>query len=451
MPRSEAKKRFARDDKRRRDTEKRKEMVDIVESQKYVTNLFTIVRDVQAASTRIIELSQFQGNIAGQLVSNGLSIVKNVKKVFTNLRELSDFSLDRSHRRDICKMVILGFQYGMNSMKSAVSSCLKICDITKSQEWLNHSYESLNLLSDVGDLLEIYRKTMNFDENEDQEYIDPIYEIFSTIQTIYHRYLPDFIQSQKDIEGKLFLTTYQKIVEVQYSTQEKYERIHNIVDAIERNDEMNKYGQPLQEEGRELDKELRELYESLKNDVNYELSQCSILEKIVKRKYHKDILQKDLIAYMYDFLILCYQMLAESISYLVKSRIELSYYFHQGELQEKRKYIAQVDRYYAVLNTLLNKINDMREYATQNAERNEENGQSVQDICDMIQDRGISLQRLLRKAKQTPSFEALGKKLNEIKKEKRNLSNQRRKAAQNLSNRRKYEGVGGRRTHKKRA
>lgn len=431
MPRSEARKRYARNEERKRATDMRKEEVDMIKSHVYLGKLFDILRDTDARSSRITELSEQNGDIADELVSNGLSIIQDVKKVFTNLRDLSDLSLKHPHHIELCKNVIYGFQYGVNIMELAIGSYLEICVNTQSQEWLNHSNESLDLIHDIGDLLETYRLTMNFDENEEQEYLDPINAMFDRIRNIYDTQSLIFVQSQKGIEGAPFLKMVDTFSSIKLKTREMHNRIESIIETIENG------RNPYNEEGREPEHELRELYNDMKKEVKYILTECSVLEKIINRKNRDDPSQKDIIAYMYGLLVLGYGFIAESIFDLIETKISLSYHFYEGDLDEKRKYLKDVEMYSSVLKSFVKRVEDITPYLPVN----EVNREDIMPVIKQLQQFSNTAPLMIRRAKKTPSLERENK-------ERRNLYNQRKKAARNLSNRRN-QGVGGRRTRRK--
>ena len=431
MPRGEAKKRYARNEERKRATDMRREEAEIITSQTYLDHLFEILRNTEGRSARIAELSEQNGDIADELVSTGLLIIKDVKKVFENLRKLNDFSLKHPYNTEVCKNVIYGFQYGVNIMELMISSYLKICNITQSQEWLNHSNESIDLIGDMGDLLESYRLTMNFDENVDQEYIDPINGIFDQINNTFDTSIPIFIECQKGIEGAPFLKMVDTFSSIKLKTREMHNRIESIIETIENG------RNPYNEEGREPEHEIRELYNDMKKEVKYILTECSVLEKIINRKNRDDPSQKDIIAYMYGLLVLGYGFIAESIFDLIETKISLSYHFYEGDLDEKRKYLKDVEMYSSVLKSFVKRVEDITPYLPVN----EVNREDIMPVIKQLQQFSNTAPLMIRRAKKTPSLERENK-------ERRNLYNQRKKAVRNLSNRRN-QGVGGRRTRRK--
>jgi hypothetical protein len=340
--------------------------------------------------------------------------------------------LKHPYNTEVCKNTIYGFQYGVNIMELAISSYLKICVNTKSQEWLDYSNESIELIGDMGDLLESYRLTMNFDENVDQEYIDPINGMFDQINNTFDTSLPIVFQCQKDIEGAPFLKMINTFSSIRYTTREMNNRIESMLETIENG------RNPYNEEGRDPNDDLRELYNNMKRNIKHLLTKCTALEKIINKKNPEDPSQKQIITYMYDLLVLGYGHIAESIFYLTEAKISLSHYFYDEDLDEKRKYLKDVEMYSSVLKSFVKRLEHIRPYLSVNGA----NANAVAPAINRIERFSNTVPVMLRRAKKTPSLEREDKEM-------RNLYNQRKKAEQNLSNRRRNQGVGGRRTRRK--
>ena len=122
---------------------------------------------------------------------------------------------------------------------------------------------------------------------------------------------------------------------------------------------------------------------------------------------------------------------------MIETKISLSYHFYEGDLDEKRKYLKDVEMYSSVLKSFVKRVEDITPYLPVN----EVNREDIMPVIKQLQQFSNTAPLMIRRAKKTPSLERENK-------ERRNLYNQRKKAVRNLSNRRN-QGVGGRRTRRK--